>query len=659
MPGAINYLNFDLLVRRTDDGYRAQVLSSPAGEATADFTLPLSELELENFALRIGRPRRGTRRLGTPEMEAVKTLGKGLYDAVFSGNVGACWHSSLTEAEAQNTGLRLRLRVADAPALNDIPWEYLYNASLNRFLSLSESTPLIRYLDLAERIRPLAIEGRLEILVMISDPIDYPGLDVENEWSRLSQALAGLTDSGQIRIKRLAEARLSVLQRELRHGQYHILHYIGHGGFDPGTQDGVLVLRDEVGRGRPVAAEHLATILHDHRSLRLVVLNACEGSRTSRADPFSGVAQTIVQQGIPAVIAMQFEITDTAAITFGEEFYAAVADGHPVDAALSAARKAIFAAGNDTEWGIPVLYLRAPDGRLFSVDREAAQRAAVERQSAEATRQAPEERQSAEATRRAAKEEQRAEAARQAEEATKSAEAARKAAEEKQRAEVARQAAEEKLRALLRLFAAVPLAALRALARLINHRRFLRRQLTSFELNRKRSVIGAFWLAFVIYLTQTQWLSLVLGHSMDQLVADFLREPRSPPPALIALAVGLATALLFFLVGLRGARGGSPDPIAALISLAIAAGCALAIRAQWYVPAVYKDAARYGNPLLHGFYIAALSTALLRAWLCAPLFSGSALRLVRLALALFALAFFATVLQKGPDFLYTWPHSGH
>ena len=88
-------------------------------------------------------------------MEAVKTLGKGLYDSVFSGDIRACWRSSLSEAEAQNAGLRLRLRVAEGPELNDIPWEYLYDASLNRFLSLSEFTPLIRYLDLPERIRLL------------------------------------------------------------------------------------------------------------------------------------------------------------------------------------------------------------------------------------------------------------------------------------------------------------------------------------------------------------------------------------------------------------------------------------------------------------------------------------------------------------------------
>jgi CHAT domain-containing protein len=80
------------------------------------------------------------------------------------------------------------------------------------------------------------------------------------------------------------------------------------------------------------------TALQDHHSLRLVVLNACEGARISPEDPFSGVAQTLVRESIPAVIAMQFEITDDAAVAFAEDFYRATAQGYPVDAALTAAQ---------------------------------------------------------------------------------------------------------------------------------------------------------------------------------------------------------------------------------------------------------------------------------------------------------------------------------
>jgi tetratricopeptide (TPR) repeat protein len=129
-----------------------------------------------------------------------------------------------------------------------------------------------------------------------------------------------------------------------------------------------------------VSGRYLGMLLHDLRSLRLAVLNACEGARTSRTDPFAGTAQSLAQEGIPAVIAMQFEITDEAAITFAHEFYQAVADGYPVDAALAEARKAIFAQGNDVEWGTPVLYLRSPNGQIFEVAATSSSRSPLGRE---------------------------------------------------------------------------------------------------------------------------------------------------------------------------------------------------------------------------------------------------------------------------------------
>ena len=202
---------------------------------------------------------------------------------------------------------------------------------------------------------------------MISFPSDYPSLDVEHEWQNLQQALAPLIARGVVALDRLEGASLLALQHRLRKIDYHIFHFIGHGGFDERAQDGVLLMQDDQGRGRPVPGQYLGALLHDEEHLRLVVLNACEGGRTGSADPFAGSAQSLVQQGLPAVIAMQFEVTDGAAITFAREFYAAVADGLAVDEALSEARKGIFATGNDIEWGTPVLYLRVPDGRLFDI----------------------------------------------------------------------------------------------------------------------------------------------------------------------------------------------------------------------------------------------------------------------------------------------------
>ena len=319
MAGIV-YLDFDLEIERAAQGYRVEV-NSPAGQASHTFSLPFSDLELENFLLRIGHPRRNVRRIDAPEVEAAKTFGARLFDVVFDDEVRACLRSSIEDAERQGAGLRIRLRLNDVPELANLPWEYLYNPTFNRFLALSVETPLVRYLELPERIRPLAITPPLRVLAMIASPRDQPPLDVEREWTKLRAALSDLEQRGMVVIERLEEATLSALQRRLRRDTYNVLHFIGHGGFDLRTQDGVLILEDEDGLSYRVSGQDLGMLLHDHRSLRLAVLNACEGARTARDDPFAGTAQSLVQQGIPAVIAMQFEITDEAAIILAQEFY--------------------------------------------------------------------------------------------------------------------------------------------------------------------------------------------------------------------------------------------------------------------------------------------------------------------------------------------------
>jgi biotin carboxyl carrier protein len=69
-------------------------------------------------------------------------------------------------------------------------------------------------------------------------------------------------------------------------------------------------------------------------------------------------------------VAMQYEITDKAAIEFSRDFYDAVADGLPVDAAVTEARAAV-SMDSMLEWGTPVLYMRSPDGRIFDLSAQA------------------------------------------------------------------------------------------------------------------------------------------------------------------------------------------------------------------------------------------------------------------------------------------------
>jgi hypothetical protein len=365
---SIAYLDFDLQIERTGDTYRAQVLSSPAGNATHTFSMPFEPLELENYKLRFGAMRYNTRGGRSPEAETAKSFGGKLFETVFSGEVRGCLRASLDIADQESKGLRLRLRLTEAPDLLDLPWEYLYNQTLNQFYALSVETPLVRYLEMPERIMPLAVVPPLRVLVMIASPKGYPPLDVEREWQKLSIAVRDLEARGLVVLERLEQPTLPALRRRMRTNDYHLFHFVGHGEFDPQAQDGMLIMEDEEGLGFQVSGQNLSVLMRNYRrTLRLVILNACDGGRTSGDDPFSGTAQRLVQQGIAAVIAMQFEITDETAIAFAQEFYAALTDGFPVDAALAEARQAISAEAHGAEWGTPVLYMRAPDGHIFDL----------------------------------------------------------------------------------------------------------------------------------------------------------------------------------------------------------------------------------------------------------------------------------------------------
>ena len=81
----------------------------------------------------------------------------------------------------QNTGLRIKLLLDDAPELGDLPWEMLFDKNRKCFLAQSRFTPIIRCLELAERTDRLPVELPLHILVAMASPVSCVELDVENE----------------------------------------------------------------------------------------------------------------------------------------------------------------------------------------------------------------------------------------------------------------------------------------------------------------------------------------------------------------------------------------------------------------------------------------------------------------------------------------------
>lgn len=371
----MRYLDFDLDLRE-HSGHHYQISArGPVGEASTVVPFPLTDAELETQLLRLENAilrSTGRRRIPqTAEERLLQRFGQQLFDFLLHGEVRTLYYEALQAAGHQQGGVRLRLHI-QPPALALLPWEFLYDPRRGDYLALDPYTPLVRYLDLPQRIQPLPVNPPLRILGIVASPSDLAQLDVATEKANLERALQGLRDRGLVELTWLPGATWRDLQRAMRStaGPWHIFHFIGHGGFDETRGEGVLYLADEDGRSRAIGATQLSRLLAGQRySLRLAVLNACEGARGGREDILSSTAAALVQGGLPAVLAMQYDITDLAAVELAQSFYEGLADGLPVDTAVADARNAVSLANERSlEWGTPVLYMRAPDGQLFDIN---------------------------------------------------------------------------------------------------------------------------------------------------------------------------------------------------------------------------------------------------------------------------------------------------
>ncbi len=375
---SVDYLDFDLEIGEGDGRtFPLAVLHSPAGNARTHFDFTLSELELENRLLALEKAllrHVGTRRqILSPDEQTVRDLGCEFFDMLFTGEVRTLFYESRRTALAQGKFLRLRLRVR-SPQLAALPWEYLFDTRQDEYVCLSHSTPLVRYLEVPQPPRPLTVSLPLRILGVVTDPSDLASLNVKLEKERLERALAPLRARGQVELEWLDGQTWRDLLRAMRPGRgpWHVVHFIGHGGFDRQRDEGVLAFADASGKSDVRSATEVARMLSGQHSLRLVLLNSCDGAQSSQRDIFSSTAATLVRRGLTAAVAMQYKITDRAAIEFSQTFYEALAEGLPVDAAVTDARRSVSLAIRHTlEWGTPVLFMRSEDGVLFDVAGEA------------------------------------------------------------------------------------------------------------------------------------------------------------------------------------------------------------------------------------------------------------------------------------------------
>lgn len=361
----MQYLNFELKI---DNGvereFLVEVMWSPAGEAQVTMRLPLEERALKNQLLRLGTA--GMRPpTGSNDDHQERVFGSLLFDALMIGDVRSLYFESLREATRKGKGLRVRLHIR-SPEMAALPWELLYDNRSGQHLALSRNTPVVRYLDIPSPPRSLAVEPPLRLLGMAVSPVDLAPLDTKREKQVIEHATRFLRAKGLLEIVWLEDQTWRGLQEAMRRGHWHLFHFVGHSAYDVFRDQGVLLLADDTDKGSALYASELGELLADHESLRMVVLNSAEGARGGGRDLFSSTAATLVRYGVPAVLAMQFAISDRMAIELCQTFYGALSDGMPVDAAVAEARKSVARATQSAEWMSPVLYMRSPDGVLLS-----------------------------------------------------------------------------------------------------------------------------------------------------------------------------------------------------------------------------------------------------------------------------------------------------
>ncbi len=314
-------------------------------------------------------------------------LGAKLADLMLPGRVRTMFEDSLNMLEQKGEGLRLRLSI-EPIRLSALPWEYTHVQRApgekvpNDFLAWQRHVSITRYENLGSALTRPTGKDKIRIVVALASPHEEPNnpsnfspLDVKADETAITSAI------GELKGK-MPAVEAVVLKQATREALLNaisgtdIFHFAGHGVFDgaelapDGTfrKKGQIVLETMDNKADPYPSDQLARILGD-TGVRLVMLGACNSAARDEGGAWTGVAPALVREKIPAVVAMQYPVADTAASKFMTYAYARVLAGYTIDEAVFEGRLAIFSQAQDwaasRDWGAPVLYLRDDDGLLF------------------------------------------------------------------------------------------------------------------------------------------------------------------------------------------------------------------------------------------------------------------------------------------------------
>jgi hypothetical protein len=355
---------------------RVRVLNSPAGQSSDSFTSPFQLPEQQKLRDWLEAATLNARDLRTPapssppQIDDPQRVGEALFGAVFKDRIYQLYLQSRTIVRERGlAGLRVKLRLAEDVEI--LPWELLRNPQED-YLLLTRKLTLVRYMEAPVEQQALQVDGPLRLLVIAGAP---DGLDLATEINSIRDAIAGLVAQNRLEIDVLEDASLDGIYDKLYELQrlrkpLHIVHYLGHSAAPGKGLPARLLLKDEAGRSTLVPIDQFWRNLNGNEALRLIWLNSCsgaEGTEGTLYGPLASAAARFIASGIPAVLANQIRISDRAAQKFARAFYVNLADGLPIDVALAEARRKVSATNITTlEWATPILYMRSPDGVLFT-----------------------------------------------------------------------------------------------------------------------------------------------------------------------------------------------------------------------------------------------------------------------------------------------------
>ena len=320
---------------------------------------------------------------GSPEYSQAIT------NALFADSaVLSAFTQALASAQTSGGALRLRLLIGpSAPELHALHWETLRHPQTGGLLCTDENILFSRYLtSLDWRPVHLRPKGLLSALVVVANPSNLSDfqnlapLDVEGEFQRAKDSL------GEIAITTLptptsqgkAEARATLqnLMANMRDNTPDILYLVCHGALS--RDDPLLWLEDNDGKAAVTSGSEMVTRLRElQQRPMLVVLASCQSAgHPTYGEALSALGPQLAEAGIPAVIAMQANVSLQTIAEVMPVFFSELQKDGQIDRALAVARGAVR---QRPDYWMPALFMRLKSGRVWYTPGFGEERGAFEK----------------------------------------------------------------------------------------------------------------------------------------------------------------------------------------------------------------------------------------------------------------------------------------